>query len=477
MLREDLARANKEAYRARRKNLIIIFGLGLLVLVFISGVSLTTSPSISKQDLPVQAVTLSGADAPVGSDNNYRDNFIELLQIYEEVTEPRLIGLNWQLIEYGLKEELLELKKSALKQFSSANYVEAVNTLRKARSKAENILQEQDNLFDVSLKKAKEFFAEFSYSKSKLHINQALALKPDDALAKMLHERIETLPLVTELFEEMKVALVENNTAKEIELIRKILKVDPKRLELLPQLKRLEKSENDLIFSAYIEKGIRHIKKGELNKARSRYKAAKEVRSVSEELNLLEGLINKYEKKVSLTSALKKSLAALNNENWAGLVLITDQALKEHLKNDVLLSRNALAKDMLRQITVLSNFIRKHERLSSNKVYLRAEQAIKASITYSERSELLLKKVMRLSELLLAYKTKVSVTIVSDNRTSISIKGLGKVGYSKYKVLQLYPNSYTIEGKRRGFRSVIVEAKVPAGIKSITFDVICDERI
>jgi len=477
MLSKEFARVNKEAYRARRKVVIIIFGLVLVVLMLITGVNLVNLPVASKQNPPVQAVVPSGIDTLIYSEKSFRDDFIKLLQVYEEVTEPRLTGLNWQLVKHGLKEKQLELKKIALAGFSSGDYLEALHTLREAQSKAESILQEQEILFNVSLKKAKELFEEFSYSESKLYINQALALKPKNANAKRLHERIESLPSVIDFFEKMKVAIVENNKTEEIELIRKILEVDPERLGLFPQLKLLEERESDLIFSAYIERGIRHIKKGELNEARSRYKAAKGVRPVSDELNFLGDLINKHAKNVSLNLALKQSLSAVNNEDWEKLVLITDQSLKEHLANDVLLSRNGLAKDILHQMKILSNFIRKHDRLSSKKIYLQAEQAIKASSSYSEKSELLLKKGMRLSELLVKYKTKVSVAIISDNKTRISIKGLGEIGYSKYKVLQLYPNNYIIEGKRNGFRSVIVKGTVPAGVKSITFDVVCNERI
>jgi len=475
MLEEELTKVNKEALISRRRNLLVISAVFLLVLVLLS---LASDIDLSLDDEKSMSVEIIQKRLEVeGSSEQHREEFIELLREYEGITEPRLKDVNWSLTKKGSPEELLKIKKLGVNAFSLSDYTKALNHMKEAESKALRILQTRDTEFNKAIEKAKRYFEQPLYINADLHIKKALSLKPNDAVAIELHKRIKRLPLVSELLDERKVAEVENNTQKEMEVIRKILAADPKRLGLIKQLKNLEEKEEQLNFSRYIDAGIKSVERGRLVEARLSYKHAKKISPNQEEVKILFGLINNLAKKLNLENGLKKSLLAINDENWKEVTLVTEQLLKTHPKNGVLLSRSRLAREVLVQIEILTGFITKHERLSSNKVHSKARRAVIGARAYLVNSGLLRSKESKLSELLVAYKKKVKVIIVSDDKTDISIKGLGKLGYTKHRELQIYPNRYKIEGKRQGFRSIIVEANIPAGTGSLEFNVVCDERI
>ena len=80
-------------------------------------------------------------------------------------------------------------------------------------------------------------------------------------------------------------------------------------------------------------------------------------------------------------------------------------------------------------------------------------------------------------ELLKAYSKKVSVKIISDGVTNISVRGVGKVGLTNEKTIDLRPGRYTFEGKRIGYRSKLIQVEVPPNSGILVVEIFSDERI
>ena len=80
-------------------------------------------------------------------------------------------------------------------------------------------------------------------------------------------------------------------------------------------------------------------------------------------------------------------------------------------------------------------------------------------------------------ELLKAYSTKVQVKVVSNGVTNISVRGVGKVGLTNEKTIDLKPGKYMFEGKRTGYRSKLIQVEVLPNAESIVVEILSDERI
>jgi hypothetical protein len=87
------------------------------------------------------------------------------------------------------------------------------------------------------------------------------------------------------------------------------------------------------------------------------------------------------------------------------------------------------------------------------------------------------KKSGDLSHLLESMNKKISVEIVSDNQTNIIVRGVGVVGKTESKIIQLKPGRYKFEGKREGFKSRLIDVLIPYDKISYRLNVICDEPI
>ena len=72
---------------------------------------------------------------------------------------------------------------------------------------------------------------------------------------------------------------------------------------------------------------------------------------------------------------------------------------------------------------------------------------------------------------------KISVEIVSDNQTNILVRGVGIVGITQLKTIQLTPGHYTFEGKRKGFKSKLIDVLIHYDQTSYRVSIRGDEPI
>ena len=72
-------------------------------------------------------------------------------------------------------------------------------------------------------------------------------------------------------------------------------------------------------------------------------------------------------------------------------------------------------------------------------------------------------------------RQKVSVTIVSDNKTYVSLIGVFAPEQFKEKKVLLYPDVYTFRGTRKDHRSVELEVKVSQSSSLEVVEVICGD--
>ncbi len=74
------------------------------------------------------------------------------------------------------------------------------------------------------------------------------------------------------------------------------------------------------------------------------------------------------------------------------------------------------------------------------------------------------------------FTTPVSVTLVSDRKTQVSIRPGRKLGTFSKKVISVYPGSYELIGIRKGFREARQSISIEPGSKPIEIRVVCDVR-
>ena len=132
-------------------------------------------------------------------------------------------------------------------------------------------------------------------------------------------------------------------------------------------------------------------------------------------------------------------------------------------------------------IIILRNDLDQHidnpYRLSNRLVVSTAQARIAEAKPFIDVSPSLNKKTETLSRLIESMSKKVAVEIISDNQTNIIVRGVGVVGITQSKTIQLTPGRYKFEGKRKGYKSKLIDVLISYDKTTYRINVICDEPI
>ena len=230
-------------------------------------------------------------------------------------------------------------------------------------------------------------------------------------------------------------------------------------------------------FSALIARGLANVEKRRIKPARSNYQQAKAIYPERPELRVLNKAIGKLADGMDLDRAIAQGKAAIARDDWIKARSIYTAAAKKHPDNKTILDGLQLSDRIVSLQSELAAHIRHSLRLSSPNVSAAAQDLLIQAKVFSRNSATLSRQTSELYGLIANMNKKISVTVKSDNQTFILVRGVGKVGITQQRTIQLKPGVYTFEGIRKGYISKLVEVRIPIGTRSLGVEIVCDERI
>lgn len=473
MISDTLAEASKEVARQRIRIIGFVsaaIAAGLLILIAVGYLrSLPAESAVANTPQPILE--------PSGHTSELRGRSKELLKMFEVDIEPQLALANLSEWNPETLGKVFTFKDEALSAFSGGDYNKAIDSIGKAETLAKEALAQWEDNFSVSYSAALSLFGEQESDKARLEIEKTLVFKPSDPDALALKQRIDVLPKVRVLLAAARVAKVENNLRKEHGVLTEILSVDPARTELGARILDLEAEMSETDFGSIIQKGFRAVAYRDLQKARSFLARAKNIYPGRHEIRILSDNIVTLVEELKLENALRKGKEAIAQDDWVSALAIFKKAKNAHPNNGYLVDQTAIASKIVSLLNAITDFVVRHQRLSSLNVALSAKKTLNDIDKFVELSPSLLVKANELKKLLGDYDRSVGVVVKSDNKTYISVQGVGKIGMTENKQIQLRPGVYTFEGKRPGFKSKLLDVEIPLNKTSVVVELVCDERI
>ena len=409
--------------------------------------------------------------------NELREVFKEALLEFEKRIEPLVLSkgfANWNVEE---QQKILTKKAESITTFSLGDYEQALVKLKKASEYSRTLITKRDTAFRESLSKARTLYDADDYSASFLSISDALRLKPRSTAAQELKEKILRLPKVLENIQKAAVARTENNLEIELKYLREATVSDPLRLELIDRLGVVKKKIIELQFANLIKKGLANVDQKNLEAAKRYLKKARSIFSESSEVELLSKKVKALVLRLKVERYVKEAKIEAEADNWPKAEFLYLKAIKIQPNRKDLEDSYALAEKINYLSGKLAQHLKAPHRLSSTNVADIVRNLTAEAKTVSAKSYLVEDQIIKLLELLKAYSTKVQVKVISNGVTNISVRGVGKVGLTSEKTIDLKPGKYTFEGKRTGFRSKLIQVEVPPNAGSIVVEILSDERI
>ncbi len=421
----------------------------------------------------VAELAVSGTE----DDEAIRLEFKELFKQYANEFEPDLGKYNLLFVSESGLAELTSTREAMNLSVAQGNYHTALNHLQNLQNQTKLLLEQAEQSYANTLDKAKNFYSEDKFDEAKQQIDFALQLMPESAEVLVLQEQNEKLSTLLPYLENIGVARAEKDMQKEYDLLQQLLSLAPERTEELQRSKTLAQLIKESTFNEEVGAGFAAFDKGDIQKAKEHYRKAKHVAPERDELKVLGGRIGSYERTVRVRNNISLAEQAIRRDDWKQAQNYYSKAAKDDGDNQKIVEGQRQATRVLTIGERLQLYMNNPYRLTNPAVHQEAERVVEEAQSVTSLSFSVKRKVDELTGLLLEINRPVSVTIVSDNKTNVLVRGVGKVGRVHQKTIELKPGKYTLEGIRKGYKSKLVTVQLPLTQKDYSVRMICDEPI
>ncbi len=508
MLQNKLQEASREASRKRLHSMLavgavaLVLGLGLVVATQyyeigelrrgqsdtppVAEVPASPEPPappaqrlsaapLPEPDRPETVQAPNGSSPPFNAAD--RDAFKAALRRFEVETEPQIRAQNFADWRSEKQKDILFLKEAAVSAFATGDYGEAVAQLQKAQDLAQHELDAFEAAFEEAFGAARKSRETDDYETAQAHIDAALRLNPGSEEAQVLADDIAQLPKVLEWLRAAEIARAENNRKAELENLSEVLKRDPARPGIAERASLLAKEIKERAFAGHIQIGMAEVEAQQLEAAEGQLAAARKLYPKRAETGLLSARVDELKSNLETKRLLELAQQAIAADDWLKAQDLFEKAQQIQPRNQQVQDGLTRARDIISMGQQISNHLNAPERLSSDNVASGARHLLAKAGPLSNSSPSLDARVKALADLLASYAIKVPVRVISDAQTAVSVRGVGRVGAIREKVIELKPGAYTFEGKRNGYKSKLLRVQIPPGNKQVTVSIICDEPI
>ncbi len=396
---------------------------------------------------------------------------------YENNIKPELNTIDLSSWDKPRSDRLATLQEEALSRFTIADYAGALSYIEELKQLALEMIADSQQQFAEAFSNAQEAYDADSYDDARFHIDNALMLNNQSEEAVTLSNKIDKLLDILPLIDKANTARVENNNEKELGLIKDIIQLVTERESAVERKHELTGIIDRKNFKANIAHSYKAIEQGNAEKAKQSLMAAKKIYPKRREIGDVTLALQKLEKNQRLEKYQQAAQTAIAADDWVTAKQQLELALRERVDDKQIQKSLADATAIIILGNDLDQYIDNPYRLSNKLVASTAQVRIAEARSFIDVSPSLNKKTETLSRLVESMSKKVAVEIISDNQTNIIVRGVGIVGITQSKTIQLAPGRYKFEGKREGYKSKLIDVLISYDKTSFRLSVICDEPI
>ena len=396
----------------------------------------------------------------------------ELLS-HMETLEARGVE-RWGGVRYGQGKAAYEAGDAA---YLENDYRTAAEKYREAVDSIEPLIDEVDAVFDQTMIEAAAAFEAGNNIEALRLYELAIAISPNDLDARNAYQRAANLDTVISLVNQG--VEYEKNLELDAALrsFEEAAEIDPEWQAARDGIERVNASILQMEFELRMSEGIAALEQGDYPSARAAFTMARTLKPGSPEpadglLQVDQGI------RLGRISALEQRAFSLEqSEQWAAAAETYDEILGIDANLSFAKEGAARSRNMEELHKQLLGYIEDPDVLSRPSTMQTATRLVVDITRMPEIGPRLAGQRDELSRLLKRAATPLTVQLVSDNLTDVSIYRIGKFGTFTTRQLELRPGTYVAVGSRSGYRDVRLEFRVAPEIEMKPIIVRCEEPI
>ncbi|MCX7060564.1 MAG: hypothetical protein NTZ11_06670 [Gammaproteobacteria bacterium] len=305
----------------------------------------------------------------------------------------------------------------------------------------------------------------------------ALAIAPNDALARRGQARVASFPAVQAQLQLAASAEARGDLAAASSAWRQALKLDPDTEAARTALGRLEGRAASARFEKTMAAALSALDAGRLDDAERELKAAASQRPGDAGIADARSRLDRARREQQLSAREAQAAAAVAAENWSAAIEHYEAVLALDPSLAAAQSGLAIARPRATLAARLAAWIAQPARLASESVHADASQGLAQARAIAAPGPVLQQQIGALDRLLRAAATAQDVSLQSDEKTEVTLYKVGPQGRFKDKRLQLKPGRYTAVGARPGYVDVRVEFEVRADAATAPVQIRCEDKL
>ncbi len=366
---------------------------------------------------------------------------------------------------------------TAYNAYAGANFASAQSLVSELSQDLDSYLVDFERAYTEAYQQALQAFNAGDINTAD-ELNQgALQVKANYAEALQLQQRIDAYPQIAALYEQARIGKIEGNLAKQRDAYQQIVALDAEQTKAQTELERVNASIRDNRFAEAMSTLVSAIDAGDFKRAQEQLAIAKRIDSSRPELATVAAQIDSAIKQNELQALESNIQLFASADEWATVQLLANKGAAEYPDSLVIQQAQATSKQIIAANQTLDSYIQRPARLADNNIRSRAVNAISAYSSLGQLSAELAAKITLVEALIEQENQPIDVIVRSDNKTYIKVLGVGVVGETREKSIQLKPGRYQLEGSRKGYRSVIVDLVVEKSGQPIVIYIECTERV
>lgn len=397
------------------------------------------------------------------------ENFVRL----QMELEQQRVDL-WGAEEFSRATGLAQSGDGAFSQrdyrSASTQYQQGIELLTGLQDQAGQVLGD-------ALDRGRQALAAYDAAAATTAFELALAMDPDNALARQGLQRAGTLQQVASLAAEAVQDEQRGDLAGARDRLQQARGLDPLDAQVASALARVQALQGDQRYSESMSRGYAELAAGNFDAAKAAFAQAGRLRPDSKEIDEALAQVELQRKLERITGLQRQAREHEAAERWTAAAATYESALE--LDATLVFAREGLLRcnERAELDTRLRNLIQQPERLQADSVHQAAGQILQVARNIEPQTPLLTQQLQELERLLALSRQPVPVTFQSDNLTVVTLQKVGRLGAFQEKQLQLRPGDYVVVGQRRGYRDVRKPFRVQPGEAGLAVQVICEEAI
>jgi len=305
----------------------------------------------------------------------------------------------------------------------------------------------------------------------------ALSIEPDHEPAIKGLGRAKTLDQVLALVNEAQGYEELEDLTAALTRYGEALELDAEAPGASSAISRIKRTQLETEFRRRMSVGFAAFDANKDTAAKTAFESAKKLRpnatEVIEALRQVNSriLVNKISRRLSAAIAFEKQ------EKWTAAAEQFRAAvtLDNDLDGAALSAKRADARAKLDK--QLNSMIGRPHRLGTDAVYKEALAVLARARATPKPGPLLTRQIKSLDRAIVVARTPVSVTLVSDNATEVTLYKIGPLGHFDQHAVSIIPGRYVAVGRRDGFQDVRVEFDVSPEHQRAMITIQCEQKL